>query len=428
MSLYSVLPRVSAVVGTAAMAVLLVFLLARYFTAALFPKSRLNALLSREDAPQDGFDAGWGQAFLWAAIWFFATRAFILFATAVWAWHEGYFAHYAGNFLDYWNKWDAPHYIGLVRNWYVNEGDPRFHIVFFPVYPLIARILMPLFRGNAELSAMFVSNGCGLVLGAVMYRFTALRSGRKGAQRAVRYLYCSPLSFFLSIAYTESVFLLLTVTAVYLARRRHFIWAVIVGAVCSASRLMGIVVAIPIFWEMLSCDREKGPVSPGRIAQRAAACCAVLGGAAAYLVLNYVVTGNPFQFWIYQRDHWYNTTGTLWNTFSYVMRYALTYDGSMRLFTWIPTLICLYGAIALIGWNARRANCGDAAYAWAYMYMTIVPTWLISGPRYVFGLYALYPMLADTVRSRWANVLLTVLFLAGLAAMSCGFIFTSGVY
>ena len=428
MTITNLLPRVSAIAGTALMAALLAVLLARYFAEALFPEGRVCAALSRwKPAPVDN-KATWSQAFLWAAVWFFGTRLFLFAATGVFALVTDRAEFFFANYLGYWDKWDAPHYIGLVRNWYVNEGDPRFHIVFFPVYPLVSRVLMPLFGGNAEASALFVSNACGLALGAMLYRLTELESGSEGARRAVRYLYCSPLSFFLSIAYTESTFMLLTVGAVYLARRRRFAWALVVGAVCSAARLMGVVVAIPIFWEMLAHDREKGPVRVGRVATRAASCCAVLAGAAAYLLLNYVVTGNPFQFWIYQRDHWYNTSGTLWNTFSYVTRYAISFDRPMRLFTWIPTLGCLFGVLTLIAWRARRARVGDAAYAWAYMYMTIVPTWLISGPRYVFGLYALYPMLAGAMKRRWMDIALTMAFLVGLAVMSCAFIFTAGVY
>ena len=35
-----------------------------------------------------------------------------------------------------WLKSDSPSYLGIAENWYVTEGDPRFHIVFFPFYPI----------------------------------------------------------------------------------------------------------------------------------------------------------------------------------------------------------------------------------------------------------------------------------------------------
>ena len=420
------LPAVSAVCGTALMAFLFVLLLVRYFAAVFAPKSAVSKLLTVPPRKKNAYGK-WKDAFCFAAKWFIISRIIIFGTAAIYAAvtkNTGYFS----NMYGYWAKWDAPHYLGLIRNWYVNEGDPRFHIVFFPMYPFICRILLPFFGGNADLSAVAVSNMSGYFAGVFLYMLTATDHSRKSAARAVKLFYLNPLSFFLSIPYTESIFLLLTIGSVYLARKGKFGSALILGAMCAASRLMGITVAIPIFYSMLSSDKEAGILTPKRAAVRFLSCFAVLIGVAAYLALNWAVTGNPFQFWIYQRDHWHNTTGSLWNTFTYIIEYALGSEMPMLAGTWIPTVLLIYGAIILIYSRLRRANAGDAAYSWAYMYMTIVPTWLISGPRYVSGLYALYPMLGDFTRKKWKDILTSVVFAAGLAFMSCMFAFTAGVY
>ena len=153
--------------------------------------------------------ASWRAALFCAAKWFVLSRLFILIVTSLYAAiteNTGYYSH----MYDYWAKWDAPHYLGLIKNWYVNEGDPRFHIVFFPMYPFVCKLLLPLFGGNADLSAMIVSNVCGYGAGAILYMLAALDHGRKGAGRAVKFFFLNPLSFFLSIPYTESLFLFLT--------------------------------------------------------------------------------------------------------------------------------------------------------------------------------------------------------------------------
>lgn len=421
------LSAISAVTGTALMALLLVGLLTRFFAETLLPDSNATKALT-VPRPKEGGTGSWKRAFACAVVWFAISRMFILLVTLVIAHATGRAESYCGNMYGYWAKWDAPHYIGLIKNWYVNEGDARFHIVFFPMYPLVCRVLLPIFGGNADVSAMVVANCSAVAAGALMYQLTALERSERTAVRAVRLFFLNPLSFFLSIPYTESMFLLLTIASVYLARRRKYGAALIIGAMCAACRLMGIAVAIPVFHAMLCDDRDSGRICAKQFAKRFAQCLAILAGLAAYLLLNWKVTGNPLQFWIYQRDHWYNTTGTLWNTFAYTMRYALEYDAPMRLATWAPTVVLIYGTIGVLIAQMRRANAGDAAYGWAYMYMTIVPTWLISGPRYVSGLYCLYPMLADRAEKKWQSVLLMAVFAAGLGYMACMFAFTSGVY
>lgn len=422
----NMLPHISAVFGSALMLVLLVILLLRYFGTIFAPSSTLGQKLAGGPAGKKAAGS-WRDALLCSVLWFAVSRVFVFVVALLYARLAGY-DWYLTNMPSHWVKWDAPHYIGLIENWYVNEGDPRFHIVFFPMYPLVCRMLLPLFQGNAELSAFVVSNLCGIAAGAFLYRLAALDFGRGAAGRATKFLFLNPLSFFLSLPYTESLFLLLTVAAVYLARRRKYALALLCGAMCAACRLMGIVVAIPIFYSMLSQDKEEGRLGARRVLLRVLACCAVLVGVAAYLLLNWRVTGNPFQFWIYQEEHWHNTTGTLWNTFDYIVRYALMHDPNMQWGTWIPTIAALYGAIVLLCVRWRKMNPGDAAYGWAYMYMSIVPTWLISGPRYVSGMYCLYPALGSWTKKRSLDVALSVLSTLALGFMACMFVFRHGVY
>lgn len=417
------LPMISAVVGTASMAFLLVWLLLRYFCPAMHKEALC------EQKPLQGWQkVSWKEAFVCSTCFLLVSRIWILMITTLYAFLAQQGDFYIHNLYGYWVKWDAPHYVGLIQNWYINEGDPRFHIVFFPMYPLVCRVFLPLFMGKAEVVALAVSNTCAWLAGAFLYRLTEMSDGKTVARRAVRFLMLNPLSFFLSIPYTEAMFLFLTIAAVYSARQRRFWIAVSVGALCALCRLMGIVVAIPIFYEMLCHERENNTWTGKRIAYRFLQCLVVLLGVGAYIALNWEVTGNPFQFVVYQREHWYNSMGTLWNTFGYLVQYLLSDASAMRYATWLATLVLVYTAILLHYLRAKKDNAGDLAYGWAYLYMTIVPTWLISGPRYVSGLYTLSPMLSRLARKRWVDAFITIAFLAGLAYMSCMFVFTGGVY
>ena len=42
--------------------------------------------------------------------------------------------------MNMFNHWDAPHYVAIAKNGYVNTGDAANFIVFFPLYPILIRL------------------------------------------------------------------------------------------------------------------------------------------------------------------------------------------------------------------------------------------------------------------------------------------------
>ena len=62
------------------------------------------------------------------------------------------------------------------------------------------------------------------------------------------------------------------------------------------------------------------------------------------------------------------------------------------------------------------------AYALLYAYMAYAPTWLLSGPRYMTAMAALYPLLALLSRRQWAFWLLAGLSLLGCIVLTHEFI------
>ena len=71
---------------------------------------------------------------------FLASRLLVALACLAYHWIQsggpaGFFEAFAHKL----RPWDADHYLGIIENWYVAEGDPRLHIVFLPLYPALAR-------------------------------------------------------------------------------------------------------------------------------------------------------------------------------------------------------------------------------------------------------------------------------------------------
>lgn len=393
-------------IATLAMAVLLCLLLWRYFVCV-----PVVLRCKKPELPR-------AHLLLWlAALLVLSRLGLYLIGLAGSAW-RGESVAYLHDFSHYWVRWDANHYLGLAKNWYVNEGDPRFHIVFYPLYPLLVRILVPLFGGHYVLCACIVSNLCLYGASWALYRLAQCTYGSRVARWSVIYLLLCPASLFLSIPYTESLFLMLTLMSVLAARRHRFALAILLGALSSATRVLGLLTAVPVFYECLCLERTRCEGNPARLWRRSAlwalGVVLIASGLAAYLLLNYSVTGNPFQFLIYQREHWGQTFGSLWNTLRYSLENAFYYRSiGSRLGTWIPQVIAIPLAIALLAFTARRLHPGDGAYALLYIYMALAPTWLLSGPRYLMALYPLYPMLALVTRRRWQRWLAVALLTAG---------------
>lgn len=313
---------------------------------------------------------------------------------------EGFFRTFAGKL----RPWDADHYLGIIENWYVTEGDPRLHIVFLPFYPALCRGLKWLTGMSAFAAAELVSNAALIGSGVAMYRLAELDGGATTARRAMLLTLFCPLTYFFSVPYTESLFLLTTLLAVLCARERRFIPAVLFGALAANTRVVGMAVAIPIYWELLRADREAAAQRgveerPGVVVRRvllnALKVLPVAAGLLLYMYGNYRLHGNPTQFLVFQREHWSQRFGSMANTFRYCLANAVGYEDNLyRAGVWVPQVALLIAVPALLIWRRRRERSGDVAYLLVFHYVCFAPTWLLSGPRYLSAAYALYPMLA----------------------------------
>lgn len=390
---------------TAGFAALVLLELVRYFRTALAePAEPVEPIIVPERTP-------WRRMLGWVLIAFVASRLLVAAACAAGCLiqnHtlEGFFETIARKL----RPWDADHYLGIIENWYVTEGDPRLHIVFLPFFPALCRALRGLSGMSAFAAAEIVSNAALIGCGAAMYRLAELDGGEALARRAVLLMMFCPLTYFYSVPYTESVFLLTTLLAVLCARKRRFALAVLFGALAANTRIVGMAVAIPIYWELLRADREatgeKGvEESRSAVARRlvlsALKVLPVSAGLLLYMYGNWRLHGNPTQFMVFQREHWSQNFGTMANTFRYCLANLVGYEDHLyQAGVWAPQVLLMIAVPALIAWRRRRERPADVAYLLVFHYVCFAPTWLLSGARYLSAAYCLYPMLARITKGR----------------------------
>ncbi len=158
-------------------------------------------------------------------------------------------------------RWDSVWYLAIAGNGY--GGGAR--EAFFPLYPLLVKVAgAPL--GSALLGGALASTALLGVALVLLHRLVALDFGRPVARNAVLVTALFPMSFFFSAVYSESLFLALSVGAVYAARRERWALAGALGALGAATRSAGVLLLVPLLilylWDTGTLRRRPRPLRP----------------------------------------------------------------------------------------------------------------------------------------------------------------------
>ncbi len=143
-----------------------------------------------------------------------------------------------------WANFDGVHYLLIARQGYDNEAR------FFPLYPLTIRFVN-FFTGISPqwIHADFVLMIIGLVISNLVfavalllfYRLLRMDHSEKVAFWSSIFLMIFPTAFFFVSLYGESMFLLLSIGALFFARKKKWLAAALCAALASATRVVGII-------------------------------------------------------------------------------------------------------------------------------------------------------------------------------------------
>src|SRR4051794_10872666 len=138
-------------------------------------------------------------------------------------------------------RWDSVWYLNIAQDGYGAHGRSA----FFPLYPLLVRAGAWI-TGSPVVAGALISTACLVVALAVVHELTRLELGSHAALWTVVALAFSPVSFFFSAVYSESLFLALSAGTLLAARRGRWWWAGALGALAAATRSAGIVLLVPL--------------------------------------------------------------------------------------------------------------------------------------------------------------------------------------
>lgn len=151
-----------------------------------------------------------------------------------------------------WSNFDGVHYIGIASRWYVDDGR------FMPLFPIIVGVVAAplsliwpvLPYGPATFWAGILVSTVATIL--ALYYLTKLLHldyKTKTIQTTIFLTLASPLAFFFAAIYTEGLFLLLSILALYFARQKKWFLASLAAMFLSVTRLSGILIIFPLLWE-----------------------------------------------------------------------------------------------------------------------------------------------------------------------------------
>lgn len=315
--------------------------------------------------------------------------------------------------LEFWRWTDSGHYLDISRDWYLSEGewDRLVQLVFLPGYPIAVKLFTTLFgydlyAGLAVSSLSFAGAGC------VIYRLVRMDLGHEAALRTIKYFCILPGGFFFAAPMSESLFLLLTALCLYWARKGKWGRSCLIGGAAAFTRSLGLTLLAPVVLELVRAARA-------RRVQNVTSFLSLLlipAGFAAYCTINYLVSGNAFQFLEYQSEHWNQKLGFFFHTAAYQMEWVINapttgYYKAVGLSA--PNLLYTFGSLIILLFTANQMRASYTAWFIGYYLIAIGATSLLSAPRYLLTLIPVPMAVSILTRKRAADRIVT-LICAGL--------------
>jgi hypothetical protein len=275
--------------------------------------------------------------------------------------------------LSFLANWDGVDYLNIAKHGYTT----KFLTGWFPVYPLLIRLLAAIIR--SYLAAAIAISWVALV-GMVYYYIKIVKSYFKStsnydALKAVSLFIFFPTGMYMIAAYTESLFAFLSLAALYYAMQKRYLVAALFLMITTATHVNGVyvvlLVALVLFEQKVRLRNIIMTVLIGSL------------GLVSYMAYLFRAYHNPLAFLSAQRDHGWLHTSVLGNVRSIGVLNAVLLVGLL---------------VAIVYWWKRRKS--FALYAGSYLLIPLIGGQFSGFPRYVLMAFPLQIALYAVVRRR----------------------------
>ena len=309
------------------------------------------------------------------------------------------------------SNWDGESYRTLAESGYPSgpldphAGAPGHLWAFFPGFP-IAVHAVGLVLVNAVVSAVVLNAVFELLALAFVVRLVALERGDgESAGSAAWLVAVYPYAIFLTVFYSESMFLAAAAAALYYMRRAEsgdHARACAAAAVATATRVTGLALLLPIVLERALRTRRvlDAPMLLAGV---------IVVPVLAFMLYAHARTGDALAWYHIEGSQSYGSRSFdwPWNGF------RVTWDSARALradqYGFIFTLEVFFGlfGLALLGvqwvatvWPGVRFPPSFALYSAGVVLPPLCLSWWISTPRYLMAMVPMYLLGADLLRRR----------------------------
>jgi len=139
--------------------------------------------------------------------------------------------------IDLWARWDSVWYLTIAEQGYHGAAET---LAFWPLYPALVAALGALLGDHDLTAGVLISLASLLGSMVLLERLGDRLTGGPAARRAVLYLALFPAAFFFGAVYSESLYLLLALSAFLLAERGRFLPSGVVCGLAILTRVGGV--------------------------------------------------------------------------------------------------------------------------------------------------------------------------------------------
>jgi hypothetical protein len=311
-----------------------------------------------------------------------------------------------GAWASNWFRFDARWYVDVAMHGYHYSTPAASNTNFFPLYPILIRVVEPVTLGSPWIASWLISNLAFLAAVLLVWTWAQERWGKQVALPTVLLLCVFPFAFFYVAPYAESLFLALAAGAFLLADRDRWGWAAVLAGLSAVTRPTGIAVIGGLL--VIALLRRQG-----RAAAFSAAALLPFLLFVGYLGLT---VGDPLAFTVYHTAGWLPPHGGLTGTVTEQFHTKLSPFDRVD-----AAAVLVFLASAVPVW--RRIGPGYAVFVVLGVVLPLVRS-LAGLERYVI---VLFPVFA--VWAQWKNGLVRVaIFALSLLLLLIGTALFAGGY
>lgn len=320
--------------------------------------------------------------------------------------------------------WDARSYLSIATHGYQFHGayvEEGTFIAFFPLYPLLVHGISWLTSLSVQTAAFLFSLIIGGVAVCLLYSYArSCNPSERAALTATALLSFFPTSVFLSSAYTEGLFLTLTLGTLLALRHRASRTATLLTAFAIVTRITGVVLVPILAWSLWRQHRSLIYVF---LSLTIAAVPIIM-----FLGYQWDVFGTPFAFLKAQELNWHHHATWPWNGVWSVLRPALHGSSSLAGMWRTDTLMLTMMLVTLvIGW--RKVPSEAMAFGWGVYLLTMSQSYILGTSRYmmmVIPWYLLWPQITEKKES--ARLSMLALSAGWMAFNTLLFVLSKNIY